>query len=43
MLCETCQNYLGLNYSGEKVRCKTRGTKRPRMWKCKGFKKGAKT
>ena len=31
-LCETCAYYLGLNYSGEKVRCKKRGTKRARAW-----------
>ena len=39
-LCETCAYYLGLNYSGEKVRCKKRGTKRARAWKCLHYKEG---
>lgn len=37
MKCETCKNYQGMTYSGKKVRCKTRGTKRPRTKKCVGY------
>ena len=38
-LCETCKNYQGMNYSGDKVRCVKRGTKHPRAWKCVQFAK----
>lgn len=36
-LCGKCKHKLGMNYSGEKVRCCKRGTKRPRARKCKEF------
>lgn len=37
MKCFSCAHFLGMNWSGKRVRCRERGTRHARANKCKWF------